>query len=127
MKILVDTDVLIDYSKGHSRHLETLLQKQKEGSIELFINPVIIAEFLTDHSLQTKGREEKAMEFLNLFSVVDLSKKIGVTAGRLLRTKKSVFLGDALIGATCLIHDYTLATGNTKHFTGIPNLHLRAI
>ena len=52
-KLFIDTDVLIDFSHGKSHLLENIL---KEKQTELFLNPVIIAEFFTDEAL--KGETE---------------------------------------------------------------------
>lgn len=122
-KIFVDTDVLIDYSKGHDRHLEKLLNEQIQGNFELFINPIVVAEFLTDRNLKdNKKKLTKALEFLNLFSIRDIGRKIGTTAGELLREEKTSFIGDALIAATCINSKLQLATNNKRHFSKIPGL-----
>lgn len=122
IKIFVDTDILIDYSKGCGRLLEKLLREQKEGKIELCLNPVVIAEFFTDRNLKNKDKFAQACDFFNFFSVIEVNKKIGLLAGELLRENKTSFLGDALIAATCLSANLKLATGNQKHFAKIKNL-----
>lgn len=121
-RILVDTDVLIDYSRGKSEILGTLLNKQSQGLVILFINPVIVAEFLTDNKLKDESKLKVALEFLNLFSVVEVTKKIGVITGELLRKGKLQFIGDALIAASCLVGDLKLTTRNKKHYSKVKNL-----
>ncbi|HBL51999.1 MAG: hypothetical protein A3D24_03175 [Candidatus Blackburnbacteria bacterium RIFCSPHIGHO2_02_FULL_39_13] len=123
-KIFVDTDVLIDYSKGRSRSFEKLLDKQLKGKLELFINPVVVAEFMTDKNLKDKEKLSKALEFLGLFQTLDLGKNAGVIAGDLLREQKTSFIGDALIAANCLNSKLQLATNNKKHFSKITQLVL---
>lgn len=122
IKVLIDTDILIDYSKGCGRLLEKLQQKQREGKIELYLNPVVITEFFTDRNLKNKEKFAQACIFFNFFPVVEINKKIGLLAGELLRENKTSFLGDALIAATCLSTGLKLATGNQKHFIKIENL-----
>ncbi len=122
--IFVDTDILIDYSKGHSRFLETLLAGQERGESELFINPVVVAEFMTDRLLRDKKKRAQAMDFLQLFSFKDVTKSVGSVAGELLREGQIAFLGDAMIAATCIICGFQLATRNAKHFSKIPPLHV---
>jgi len=51
-KVLVDTNVLIDYSKGKDASLGRLLEKQKQVKVELFVNPIVVTEFLTDKNCQ---------------------------------------------------------------------------
>ncbi len=122
IRVLVDTDVLIDYSKGHDQQLESLLEKQDNNELGLWINPAIIAEFFTDIHLKNKSMFSKAMEFISLFRVAEINKKIGLLAGEFLREEKTNFLGDALIAATCISERFLLATGNKKHFSKIIGL-----
>lgn len=122
LKILVDTDVLIDYSKGYAGTLEELFESQAKAQAELFINPVVIVEFYTDQKLKNKHRREKAGEFLRFFKVVNISGKIGSLAGELLRENRVSFLGDALIAATAITEKLKLATRNKKHFQNVPDL-----
>lgn len=122
LKVLVDTDVLIDYSKGYAGTLEELFESQAKTQVELFINPVIIAEFYTDKKLKNKRRREKAGEFLRFFKTVNISGKIGGKAGELLRENRVAFLGDALIAATAITEKLKLATRNKKHFKSVSGL-----
>lgn len=120
--IFVDTDILIDYSKGHSRFLETLLAGQDRGDIELIINPVVVAEFTTDRSLRDAKKLSQAEEFLQLFLLKEITKSVGLVAGELLRDGHVGSLGDAMIAATCIVYKLLLATRNTKHFSKTPKL-----
>jgi predicted nucleic acid-binding protein len=122
MKILVDTDILIDFTKGYDHLLKTLLQQQTKGKTELYTTPVIVAEFFTDLQLADTDKHHQAQQFINYFTLLPITKRIGLTAGDLLRTGHPHTLGDALIAATCLIHHLHLATRNRKHFQKIPQL-----
>lgn len=117
IKVLVDTDVLIDYSKGHDQLLGVLLEKQDDNELELWVNLVILAEFFSDKNLRDKNKFARAVEFTNLFRVAEIGKKIGLLAGKILREEKVNFIGDALITATCVSEKLLLATGNKKHFS----------
>ena len=123
-KILVDTDILIDFSKGFSQSLEKLLRQQSTGQAELFVSPVNIAEYFTDKNLNNATQFSQATEFMGLFSIREITKKIGLIAGELLRQKKIEFLGDALVAATCLSEKLQLATRNHKHFSKVEGLRL---
>ena len=48
LKLLIDTDVLIDFSKGKTEILKKLLDLSAESKAMLYITPVNIAEFLND-------------------------------------------------------------------------------
>lgn len=122
IKVLVDTDILIDYSKGYAGTLEELFDSQAKAQIELFINPVVIAEFYTDLKLKNKQRRDKAGEFLRFFKIINISGKIGSKTGELLRENRVSFLGDALIAATAITEKLKLATRNKKHFQNVPDL-----
>jgi predicted nucleic acid-binding protein len=54
MKIFVDTNIIIDFTKGYTKVLKTLFEKKIKGELELYINPIIVAEFLNDQSLKNK-------------------------------------------------------------------------
>lgn len=123
-KILVDTDILIDYSKGYDRRLGTFLTKQEHGEAELFVTPVTIAEFMTDNSLHNKKKRHLAEAFLSLFTVREIGKSAGMLAGQFLREGKTDFLGDALIAGVAVDAGLTLATSNTHHFRSIPGIVL---
>lgn len=122
-KILVGTDILIDYSKGYSGPLQKLFELQETRKAELFINPVIAAEFFTDQNLSIKSKFNQAKKFLGLFGMININREIGILAGSLSRTKAVSFLGDSLIAAACLQKKLKLATRNKKHFNNVKNLN----
>ena len=123
MNIFVDTNILIDYSLDRDSLLTELFARQKRKEIILKINPIVAAEFLADQNLgSSKGKEERASQFLQFFESIDISLKEGILAARLLREKRIPFLADALIAATCLNNDFVFATRNRKHFAKVPQL-----
>ncbi|MBI4990526.1 PIN domain-containing protein [Candidatus Gottesmanbacteria bacterium] len=123
MNIVVDTDILIDFSFDKSETLSNLLEKQHRKEANLFINPVIITEYLTDQKLiNNRVLENEALEFLHSFDIVEITEKEAILVARLLREKRIIFLGDAYIAATCLTRNFKLATRNKKHFKQIPQL-----
>lgn len=128
MNILVDTDILIDFSFDKSEMLSNLLEKQNRKETNLFISPVIITEYLTDQKLiNERVLENEALEFLHNFDVIEITEKEAILVAKLLRQKQVLFLGDAYIAATCLIHNFKLATRNQKHFKKIPKLEFYKI
>ena len=120
--IFIDTDILIDHSKDKTNLLLLLLKKQENKEVELFINPAVIAEFVTDDNLKDRTKLKQVEDFLKLFTVINLDSKIGFITGEIRRSKKIEYLGDALIAATCLIHNLQLLTRNIKHFKTIKGL-----
>lgn len=121
-KIFIDTNIIIDFTHKRNRILFELLENQKQNRVQLFINPVVLAEFFTDKNLSEEKKLEEAYELIGFFSSVDISTKIGILAGQFLRERKIISLGDALIAATCINDSFQLATRNRKHFQKIPGL-----
>lgn len=123
-KIIVDTDVLIDYSKGYRNHLENLLKKQNQAELELYVTPINVAEFFTDKNLADPEKHAKAKEFFTFFRTIEITKNTGLVAGELLRNSQTHYLGDALVAASCLISQAVLYTRNKAHFSQVAGLKL---
>ncbi|OGK10830.1 hypothetical protein A2767_02880 [Candidatus Roizmanbacteria bacterium RIFCSPHIGHO2_01_FULL_35_10] len=123
-KILIDTDILINYSHGYNKELVGLLERQENNKIQLYINPIITAEFLNDKKLKNKNQSINIEEFLSLFSTANVNKETGIIAGKLLRENQIPFLADAFIAATGLQFGLELYTNNRKHFKNIKELRL---
>lgn len=121
-KVLVDTNILIDFVNGHSKILSNLFSLQKSGRIQLYVNPVIISEFYTDNKLHNKELRQKTDQFFSLFKILEIDQLSGLICGDLLRTNQAFFLGDGLIAATCLRFDCYLATNNFKDFRKVKDL-----
>lgn len=121
--VLIDTNILIDYSKGYTDQMDELLNQHQKGLIQLFTNPIIIAEYFVDKNLEDLKEMKKAQKFFRFFQVVDLNKQIGETAGEYLRKKLISNLGDSFIAATCTHHNLSLVTRNVKDFKKVPHLH----
>jgi len=116
MNILIDSDILIEVSRGRNEKVIedwTRLGASKAG---LMCSPVTIAEIW--HG--ALAPEHNVLE--RLFSALlcaSIDSSIGRLAGDYLRRfhrSHGVELGDALIGATAAIHGATLWTLNRKHY-----------
>ena len=121
-RIFVDTNILIDYAKGKSDLLGKLLFDQAEGKVGLYINSVVISEYLTDENTKELSVLKQVINYIGFFNILPISRDEGIAAGRLMRDKKVLLIGDALIAATCLVFGLKLATRNTKHFKKVPKL-----
>lgn len=122
MNIFVDTNVIIDYTKGVVNQLENILKQQDKGLIEIYVNPIVITEFFNDQALKNKKNLKLALELFENFKTVDIDKKTSLIAGELLRENKVNFLADALIAANCLQHSLFLFTKNKKDFKKVKGL-----
>ena len=114
MKILFDTDVLIDHLRGHSSATNTLNTLKETHSFS--ISSITYAEI--EAGVQDKERAwvEKFLSFFEVFPVTLLiAKKAGQyksTYGR----SHHVLLPDALIAATAYCENIPLYTLNQKHY-----------
>lgn len=67
-----------------------------------------------------KGAEEKTDCFLRSLRIFDVTALIANKATQLIREYKpkgmTIDLPDAVIAATCILHDLILVTYNTKHY-----------
>lgn len=114
--VLVDSDILIEVSRGRDQTLLALWEEFSRGDQALFCSPVTVAEIW--HG--ARPHEHNALH--DLFSAipcVPIEAKIGVRAGDYLRRfakSHHVELGDALIAATASIHDLQLWTRNRRHY-----------
>ena len=125
LKLLIDTDVLIDFSKGKTEILKKLLDLSAESKAMLYITPVNIAEFLNDtFLLKYEDKMSGALEYLENFKIQSVDKKAGILAGKYLREGSIEFIGDALIGGSCVAGGLKLVTRNKKHFNKVKDLEL---
>lgn len=111
--VLVDTDVLVDFFRGH----------EKAGAFinthhaRIILSPIVIAELYAG----VKGEAEQAAlkDFFSLFPVVPVSAEIGRAGGLYRRDygkSHGVGLADAILAATAKIKNAELKTLNTRHY-----------
>ena len=122
--ILVDTDLIIDFTKGKNAVLQKLLKKQRQKEVELFVTPIVVAEFFTDIQLKDPEKRRKARRLFTAFSQTKITGETGYLAGKLLRERKTHTIGDALNASVCLLQNLELATRNIKDYEKIPKLIL---
>lgn len=112
-KLLIDTDVLIDYLRGNSQavnYLENLTEL-------LLISTMTVAEL---YAGVREGAERPLLDnFIYAFEIVPMDEQIAILGGLYRRDyskSHGIGLADALIGATAQIRQATLVTLNQKHF-----------
>jgi len=110
-RILVDTDVLVEYLRGHPRagdYLEAL-------DAELQVSVITVAELFTG---AREDEEEELRRFLSGFTVCPVTERIAEIGGRYRGSWGATHgtgLADALIAATASTTGATLATFNDRH------------
>jgi predicted nucleic acid-binding protein len=118
VKLLIDTDILIDY-------LNTgLLGAIFEGrGFEVYYSVVTKKELLSKPGL--KDAERQAILFtLRRHRIIPLDDRIAGTYSDLRRRHPSLEKEDALIAATALVKKLPLVTRNLKHYKSIEGLIL---
>ena len=114
--ILIDSDILIEVSRGRDAGLVAKWDSLARSQAVLVCSPVTVAELW--HG--ARPQEHKILE--DLFAVIQcvaIDLEIGRRAGDYLRAfakSHSVELGDALIAATASVHGLELWTRNRRHY-----------
>lgn len=116
---LIDTDVLIDISRGDSDAADFV--DALPGDI--FIGRISAMELIIG---ARNKRDQKVIEkFISLYSIKELSDAIGHEAHQRLKhyaKSHGLTLADALIAATAIDADLVLVSRNEKHFRPIKEL-----
>lgn len=112
-RLLIDTDVLIDYLRDHAEavsYLESLTEP-------LLISVITVAEL---YAGVREGAERTALnEFIQAFEIVPVAEDIAIKGGLYRRDymkSHNVGLADAIIAATAELRRAELVTLNKKHF-----------
>lgn len=119
MDWLIDTNVLIDHLRGTSRATAFLRKARKQQM--LWISVITVAEIHAGQRMKQPKERATVIRFLNLFRIAYLDGTVAAKGGEIVRDYGAA-LPDALIAATAISKGLRLATRNTRHFQGIPQL-----
>jgi predicted nucleic acid-binding protein len=115
---LIDTDVLIDISRGNTAAADFVDALPEEIFISRISMELIVGA--------RNKRDQNVIEsFIGSFPIKELSDSIGQKAHQQLRQyakSHGLTLADALIAATALLNDLALVSKNEKHFRPIKGL-----
>ena len=117
--ILLDTDVLVDFFRGHPKAVAFI----NNYSDRIIMSAIVVAELFAG----AKGGAEQAAleEFVSLFCVVPVNVEIAKTGG-LYKSKfgksHGVGLADAILAATAEAENAELKTLNIKHYPMLKGL-----
>jgi hypothetical protein len=117
-KLLIDTDVLIDYLRGYSKAVH-YLENVRDS---LLLSSITVAELYA--GIKNEEEENALTPFLQLFQIISVDEKIAAMGGYLRRDygkSHGTGLADALIAATALSHKARLITLNTRHYPMVDN------
>ena len=112
-RLLLDTDVLVDYLRGREE-AAAYLEARTET---LLISAITVAEL---YAGVREGEESRRLaQFLGAFEIIPLNAEIARQGGLYRRDYgpgHGVGLADALIAASAALHQARLVTLNARHF-----------
>lgn len=118
-KYLIDTNIIIYHFKDEiPEHSTGLIKNIFYESFN--ISAISKIEFLGWHDF-FEEQYNQTEAFLSKANVISISEDITSKTIQIKRRQK-IKLPDAIIAATCLVHDLTLITRNEKDFEGIKGL-----
>ena len=117
--ILLDTDVLVDFLRGHSKAVAFI----NAHSARIILSSIVVAELYAG----VKGNAEQATleDFISLFRVVPVSAEIAKAGGLYKRDygkSHGVGLADGILAATAEAENAELKTLNRKHYPMLKGL-----
>jgi len=115
MKVLFDTDVLIEYLRGRPE-VVIPLDELLASTASLAITPVSEAEIFRGIRSPEK---QKTTRLLSSLECLSIDHEIGKRAGEYLRRyskSHGLEIPDALIAASAVVHRFSLCTFNWKHY-----------
>ena len=114
--ILVDTDVLIDFLRGHEQAVSFVNLE----SDRIVLSSIVVAELYAGARGGKGGAEQTTLErFLSLFRVVHVTSAIARLGGLYKRDygkSHGISLADAVVAATATLENAELKTLNVKHY-----------
>ncbi len=122
-KILIDTDILIDISRGIITAIERI--KQEELSYELSISLITKMELII--GCRNKREVEQLNEFFRRFYLINIDNNISNKASELIAKyylSHGLLMADAFIAATAISFNLPLLSKNQKYYRFIPELNL---
>jgi len=119
MAKLLDTDILIDYLRGHP---EAVVYVEANIS-ESFVSAINIAELY--QGVRNGDEQTRLGKMISALTSLPLTSGIAERAGlysRDYRPSHGCGLADCLIAATADLHGLSLVTLNSKHFPMLENV-----
>ncbi len=117
--ILVDTDILIDFFRGHSQAVDLI----EAHANQIILSSIVISEL---YAGVKEDAEQTALDgFVSLFRVVPVGAEIAKAGGLYKRNygrSHGVGLADAILAASAVAEKAELKTLNTKHYPMIEGL-----
>lgn len=124
MAICIDTNIFIDFLRGH-QPAKHFLSKMLQRADPIYFSAITEAELLSGQSCKQTKTREAIISLLNSFTKVEVDNPIAQLSGYI-RRSHGTDLPDAMIAATALKMEATLYTRNQKDYRRIPHLGLES-
>lgn len=122
-KILVDTDILIDFGLDKSKAVQTMAILEQR--YDICVSVINTLELYA--GCRSKQEMKEIDELLEDFTLFHITKSISEKALKLLkkfRSSHGVEINDMLIAGTAQINKLKLISKNQKHYQFLPDLDL---
>ena len=125
-KVLIDTDVIIDYLRGYKIRVKTVFESIENKKLKAYVSSISVIELFSGKDAAEKNKAKALRDLLSYFEILVLDLETGIIAGEIKR-KYDFSLADAAIAATAQLNGLPLFTFNTKHFLKLSNLILYSV
>lgn len=122
-KILIDTDVIIDFLRGYHLRTKSVFSKIKNLEIKAYISLISIVELYAGIEAENTQQEISLKQLLSLLEILPIDFNLSKHAGNV-RKKYRLSISDSIIAATSSYYKIKLFTFNVKHFTNLPGITL---
>lgn len=129
--MILDTSFLIDVMNADDATLGKVDEIEADG-IEQYVPAMTLQElYIGVGASDLPERERRKIEYVVesrpiLPTTEEIVRKAGRIDGQLRRQGERIGLGDATIGATGVVRDEPVVTGNPEHFGRIPGLDVES-
>lgn len=123
--ILIDTSVIINFTRGKDEIFERILEFSLSENVDLYIPTVVLVEVFVGSEMKDQKRLTTTKKLLKGMKRINLNEETAMLAAKLARGSNLPFdIGDFIIAASAISVKAELATNNTKHFKLIPRLKI---
>ncbi|MBL7160632.1 MAG: type II toxin-antitoxin system VapC family toxin [Candidatus Aenigmarchaeota archaeon] len=119
-KVLIDTDILIDFLRK-SEPAKKIIEDVINENIIGLVSVITEAELLSGKECNKTEKKHLVEELLLLMNKLEVGSAIAKKAGELRRTHNTPLV-DSLIAASAIISNSVLYTRNIRHFQKIKGL-----
>jgi predicted nucleic acid-binding protein len=112
-KVLIDTDILINFLRGKKKEKDFLFSLSEDATI--YCSAITVAEIYAGMKEHERALTINLIDGLNIVDVTrDIAEKAGDYKSKI--KTHALELDDCLIAASAFMKQALLATGNAKHY-----------